>query len=88
MSRKEKLQKLLAKALGGAKNIKFAEFVYLVENFGFHISRTKGSHHIFTHPNVDELLNLQNVKGQVKPYQVKQFLNLIEKYNLKTEVLQ
>jgi len=42
----------------------------------------RGSHHIFVHPEVRELVNLQNVKGQVKPYQVKQFMALIERYNL------
>jgi predicted RNA binding protein YcfA (HicA-like mRNA interferase family) len=42
--------------------------VILVEAFGFRLSRTSGSHHIFIHPNVKELVNLQNVKGQAKPY--------------------
>ena len=26
-----------------------------------------------------------NVRGQAKPYQIKQFLNLVERYNLKLE---
>jgi len=30
-------------------------------------------------------LNLQNVTGKAKPYQVKQFLALIEQYNLSLE---
>jgi hypothetical protein len=30
-----------------------------------------------------ELINLQNVHGQVKPYQIKQFLALVERYNLR-----
>ena len=46
------------------------------------MSRTSGSHHIFQHPDVDELLNLQNSKGKAKPYQIKQFLELVEMYNL------
>jgi len=57
----------------------------LLEAFGFKLVRTKGSHHIFTHTGIEEIINLQNVKGQVKPYQVKQFLALIEKYNLQLE---
>ena len=56
--------------------------VTLVEAFGFRLSRVRGSHHIFVHPNVRELVNLQNVKGQVKPYQVRQFLSLVERYDL------
>ncbi len=53
--------------------------------FGFHLSRINGSHHIFVHPEIDELLNLQDVKGKAKPYQIKQFLQLIEQYNLQIE---
>jgi hypothetical protein len=40
---------------------------------------------IFVHPDVKELLNLQNVKGQVKSYQVKKFLDLVERYSLELE---
>jgi hypothetical protein len=44
-----------------------------------------GSHHIFVHPDIPELVNLQSVKGQAKPYQIKQFLRLVERYDLKLE---
>jgi len=46
------------------------------------LDRINGSHHIYYHKDFLELLNLQNVKGKAKPYQVKQLLQLIEKYNL------
>jgi hypothetical protein len=46
---------------------------------------TYGSHHIYVHADVPELVNLQNVNGQAKPYQVKQLLRLIERYNLQME---
>ncbi len=42
-----------------------------------------GSHHIFVHKNIPELLNIQEVGGEAKPYQVRQFLRLVERYNLK-----
>lgn len=58
------------------------DLVLLVEAFGFRLSRVSGSHHIFTHPKVPELVNLQNNKGKAKPYQVRQFLTLVEQYNL------
>jgi predicted RNA binding protein YcfA (HicA-like mRNA interferase family) len=77
-----KKQKLLQKALSSPKNIRFNEIVTLAEAFGFHLSRVKGSHHIFVHPQVRELVNLQNVGGKAKPYQVRQFLRLVERYNL------
>jgi hypothetical protein len=31
------------------------------------------------------LVNLQNVNGQAKPYQIRQLLRLIERYNLQME---
>jgi len=79
MNRKKLLQTILA----GSKNIKFSDMVNLVKGFGFNLSRTDGSHHIFVRPGIPELINLQNLKGQAKPYQIRQFLKLIEKHNLK-----
>lgn len=35
------------------------------------------------HKNIPELLNIQEVGGEAKPYQVRQFLRLVERYNLK-----
>jgi len=46
------------------------------------LSRVRGSHHIFAHPNVRELVNPQEVNGKAKPYQIKQLLALVEGYNL------
>ncbi len=53
--------------------------------FGFELSRTDGSHHIFTRAGIPELVNLQNVHGEAKPYQVRQFLRLVERHNLLLE---
>ena len=80
-----KKQKLLKKLLSGSKNIRFSDVVSCVKAFGFRLDRTKGSHHIFVHPNLPELINLQEVAGKAKPYQVKQFLKIVEKYNLQIE---
>lgn len=78
-------RRLLQKILGGSKNIAFGDMIALVEAFGFRLSRVNGSHHIFTHPEINELVNLQNVGGQAKPYQIKQFLRLVERYDLRME---
>jgi len=53
--------------------------------FGFHRVRRSGSHHIFAHPSIAELVNLQEVDGEAKPYQIRQFLRLVERHNLKLE---
>ena len=78
-------RKLLKKLLAGSKNIRFAEVVICAESFGFRLDRVAGSHHIFVHEDIPELLNLQNVDGKAKPYQIKQFLHLVEKYDLQME---
>lgn len=75
--------KLLEKAISGSKNIRFNEAVLLVEAFGFRLARVSGSHHIFVHPKVSQLINMQNVKGKAKPYQIRQLLDLVERYNLR-----
>jgi predicted RNA binding protein YcfA (HicA-like mRNA interferase family) len=77
-----KKQKLFAKILSESKNIQFSEFLRLLEAFGFQLARINGSHHIFRHPMFPEQLNLQNKNGQAKSYQIKQFLRLVEEYNL------
>ncbi len=80
-----KPRKILAKIVGGSRNVRFADMRQLVEAFGFSLTRITGSHHIFSHPNVPELVNLQEVGGQAKPYQIRQFLKLVERYNLTLE---
>jgi predicted RNA binding protein YcfA (HicA-like mRNA interferase family) len=71
--------------LDSPANVSFAEMRKLVEAFGYRLSRVKGSHHIFVHASVPELVNLQEVQGKAKAYQVRQFLKLVEEYNLKLE---
>jgi len=77
-----KPRKLLQKALASPVNVRFEEACALARAFGFHQSRVSGSHHIFIHPGVRELVNLQNVRGKAKAYQIKQLLQLVERYNL------
>jgi hypothetical protein len=74
--------KLLRKVLQSTHNVRFFDLTDLARAFGFQLKRISGSHHIFQHPAVMELLNLQNYKGKAKPYQIKQLLELVERYNL------
>jgi predicted RNA binding protein YcfA (HicA-like mRNA interferase family) len=70
---------------GNFKNVKFGELKQLLKTYGFLLERTSGSHHIFTHPQIREIVNIQNVKGEAKPYQTRQVLQVIERYNLRGE---
>ena len=78
MNREKALKKLLA----GSKNIRFTELTAVARAFGFEQARVRGSHHIFEHPAIPDILNFQDCGGQAKPYQVEQFLALVEQYNL------
>ncbi len=82
MNRRRLLKRLLTGAL---QNVSFRDLVALVEAFGFRPMRVTASHHIFGHTAVPELLNLQEVRGEAKPYQIRQFLRLVERYNLTME---
>ena len=75
-------RKLLAKAISSPANLRFSEACALARAFGFHLSRVNGSHHIFAQQSIPELLNLQEVEGKAKPYQIKQLLAIVERYNL------
>jgi len=66
-------------------NVAFDDMRRLVEGCGFELRRVSGSHHVFAHPEIPELINLQAVHGQAKPYQIRQFLRLVERYDLKLE---
>ena len=78
-------RKMLKQILNNQKNVKFNDFVIILEAFGFFRARSNGSHNIFKNIFVEEIINVQNVNGEAKPYQIKQFFALVEKYNLKME---
>ncbi|MCL4880428.1 MAG: type II toxin-antitoxin system HicA family toxin [Anaerolineae bacterium] len=77
-------QKLYQRLLNHQKNVRFDELISVVEAFGFELDRIKGSHRVYKHPAVpdDFLVLLPDKNGQAKPYQIKQFLGLVEQYNL------
>ena len=78
-------KKLFQQILNNQKNVKYNDFVVILEAFGFNRSRSEGSHSIYRNEAVTEIINIQNVNGEAKPYQIKQFFSLVEKYNLRME---
>lgn len=75
-----KKRKILEKILAGSKNIRFEEFLALIEAFGFILDRVKGSHYLFSHPDVPHTFPFQGMKGKAK-----QLLQLVAMYNLKLD---
>ena len=82
MNRKKLLGRL---SRGELRNVAFGDMANLVQGFGFSLDRLHGSHHIFKHPSILEMLNLQEVDGEAKPYQIRQFLRIVERHNLHLE---
>ena len=82
MNRRRLLRRLQE---GHTRNVRFSDLVDLSEGFGFQLDRIRGSHHILHHPSIPTSLNLQEVGGQAKPYQVRQLLGLVARYNLELE---
>ena len=80
-----KKKEIYEKLKSNPKNVRFKELCKAAELFGFRFRGGKGSHKVYVRDGVKEILNFQNVKGKAKPYQVKQFLKVIEKYNLLEE---
>jgi predicted RNA binding protein YcfA (HicA-like mRNA interferase family) len=79
-----KADKLKVKLLSGnLTNWSFADACYLARHCGWDNSRISGSHHIFTHPRKEiATLNIQNKKGEAKPYQMRQMLEQIQFHHL------
>jgi len=66
------------------KSILFSEAVSLLQRLGFSM-RIKGSHHIFSREDIDEIINLQPDDSKAKAYQVKQIRDIMVKYQLGVE---
>ena len=79
--RREKAIKALDEWKKNPKNVRFKSLIKVVEAFGFRFSRGKGSHHIYTREGVTEILDFQEVDGKAKPYQIRQFISVVEKYH-------
>ena len=77
-----KVRKVYKKILGGSRNIQFEELCKVIEAFGYRLDRKRGSHHIYEHPDAARPINLQNSRGQAKPYQIRQFLRDVEEFQL------
>jgi len=81
-----KYEKLLLQILRGSsdRNISFDDLCKLLENLGFE-KHIRGSHHVFSKEEVEELINLQRVGDKAKAYQVRQVRQIIVKYHMAGE---
>jgi len=81
-----KIDKILLKILSGFsdRNIDFSDLCFLLKSFDFE-ERIRGSHHIFTREDIEEIINIQPKNAKAKPYQVKQVRDIFIKYEISGE---
>jgi predicted RNA binding protein YcfA (HicA-like mRNA interferase family) len=62
--------------------IAFRDFERLLVAYGFVLKRIRGSHRAYKHPVVPELLTIQPRGKDARPYQVRRFLDMTERFGL------
>ena len=63
-------------------SIPFRDFERLLRAFGFEHVRTTGSHRQYAHPQIAMTLSIQPRGKQAKSYQIEQFVDMINRYQL------
>jgi hypothetical protein len=66
-------------------NVAFSDAQQLLVALGFDELRVRGSHHVYSRSGLPEQLNLQDRGGQAKPYQLRQLVALVRRYDLRIE---
>lgn len=79
-----RIAKLYSKLLSG-RPLSFVEFQKLLGAFGYRHLRTKGSHMSYRRPDIADILVIQPRAKDAKPYQVQQFLDIVEKFALQLD---
>jgi len=80
MSRWRKVLDLVLRGTSDA-TIPFDDLCGMLSRLGFD-ERVRGSHHIFTRPDVAEILNLQAKNASARPYQVRQVRQVVTRYRI------
>ena len=77
--------KLLQLAKDNPAGLRFSGLCSLAEAFGFVFQRQKGSHRVYTHAGIRQIMNFQNDHGTAKAYQVRQLLDCADQNHLTLE---
>ena len=74
-----KRKKRLEKLRQNPRDVSFDDLRKVLEDFGFELVRSKGSHFAFKHDQLKEIFVLPYRKPHVKTEYVEQFLVIVEK---------
>lgn len=83
-----KRRKFIDKILSGQSdtNIPFDRTRNLLLYLGFQETIKGTSHYKFRRNDIEELISLQEKEGKCKPYQVEQLREVLEEYNIRSEL--
>ena len=80
-----KPSKLFSRLVASPQSMRFRDFQRVLGAFGFELDRITGSHHHYRHPRSTRPLSIQPRGNMAKPYQVVQFLDIVEEFGLTME---
>lgn len=80
MTKPDKLYQQLLNS--SSRTISFRDFERLLRAFGFELDRTVGSHRQYVHPELPRSFPVQPEGKEAKRYQVREFLELVERFAL------
>jgi len=73
-------EKLIAGIRNNPKHVRFDDACKVAELLGFSPGRQSGSHRTYSRPGEPVGLNFQDRDGKIKPYQARQLIEMIDKY--------
>ena len=77
-----KAHALLARIRTKRQDVRFSDFVALIQALGFEFDRQRGSHKAYRHA-CGAVLNIQDAGGEAKSYQIAQLLHIVDAFGLK-----
>jgi len=77
MTRREKL---LAAIRNNPRGVRFGDACKAAELIGFVRAGGKGSHSVYAKAGEPTILNFQNRDGYIPPYQARQLIEMLDKY--------
>jgi hypothetical protein len=72
--------KLIAHIRNNPKDVRFDDACKVAKELGFVCKGGGSSHHAYSRPGESVGLNFQNRGGRIKPYQARQLIEMIDKY--------
>lgn len=77
------IEKLIEAIRNNPKSVRFNDACKVAVQLGFTHKGGKGSHKVFGKDGEPCILNFQNRKGYVPPYQARQLIEMVNKYEQK-----